>query len=52
VPKGFWRTIRGRPAAFQQFVLYVNCHPPVATLPTLYQEIVDRFRAMVPFLRS
>jgi uncharacterized protein (DUF2461 family) len=52
VPKGFPAT---HPAAdllrFKQFVLYVELPPDVATLPTLYQEIVDRFRAMVPFLR-
>jgi uncharacterized protein (DUF2461 family) len=52
VPKGF---CADHPAAdllrFKQFVLYVELPPGIATSPTLYQEIVDRFRAMVPFLR-
>ncbi|HEY1217708.1 MAG: DUF2461 domain-containing protein [Bryobacteraceae bacterium] len=52
VPKGF---CADHPAAdllrFKQFVLYVELPPGVATSPTLYREIVDRFRAMVPFLR-
>lgn len=52
VPKGF---AADHPAAdllrFKQFVLYVVLPPDVATSPKLYQEIVDRFRAMVPFLQ-
>jgi len=52
VPKGF---CADHPAAdllrFKQFVLYVELPPDLATSPTLYREIVDRFRAMVPFLR-
>jgi len=52
VPKGF---ACDHPAAdllrFKQFVLYVELAPDIATSPKLYQEIVDRFRAMVPFLR-
>jgi uncharacterized protein (TIGR02453 family) len=52
VPKGF---CADHPAAdllrFKQFVLYVELPPGIATSPTLYQEIVDRFRSMVPFLR-
>lgn len=52
VPKGF---AADHPAAdllrFKQFVLYVELPPDLATSPALYQEIVDRFRAMVPFLR-
>jgi uncharacterized protein (TIGR02453 family) len=52
VPKGF---CADHPAAdllrFKQFVLYVELPPGIATSPALYQEIVDRFRAMVPFLR-
>ena len=52
VPKGFCAE---HPAAdllrFKQFVLYVELPPDIATSPTLYREIVDRFRAMVPFLR-
>jgi len=52
VPKGF---ACDHPAAdllrFKQFVLYVTLPPEIAISPNLYQEIVDRFRAMVPFLR-
>jgi len=52
VPKGF---CADHPAAdllrFKQFVLYAELPPNLATSTTLYQEIVDRFRAMVPFLR-
>jgi uncharacterized protein (TIGR02453 family) len=52
VPKGF---AADHPAAdllrFKQFVLYTVLPPEVATSPKLYPEIVDRFRAMVPFLR-
>ncbi len=52
VPKGF---ASDHPAAdllrFKQFVLYVTLPAEVATSPTLHREIVDRFRAMVPFLR-
>jgi uncharacterized protein (TIGR02453 family) len=52
VPKGF---CADHPAAdllrFKQFVLYVELSAGVAASPKLYQEIVDRFRAMAPFLR-
>jgi uncharacterized protein (TIGR02453 family) len=52
VPKGFCAE---HPAAdllrFKQFVLYVELAPDIATTPRLYPEIVDRFRAMLPFLR-
>jgi len=52
VPKGF---CADHPAAdllrFKQFVLYVELPSDLATSPTLYREIVDRFRVMVPFLR-
>ena len=52
VPKGF---ACDHPAAdllrFKQFLLYVELPPDVATSPALYQEIVDRFSAITPFLR-
>ncbi|MGO9230108.1 MAG: DUF2461 domain-containing protein [Bryobacteraceae bacterium] len=52
VPKGF---CADHPAAdllrFKQFLLYVVLPPTLATSPQLYAEIVDRFRAMTPFLR-
>jgi uncharacterized protein (TIGR02453 family) len=52
VPKGFCAE---HPAAdllrFKQFLLYVELPPALATSPRLYPEIVDRFRAMTPFLR-
>jgi uncharacterized protein (TIGR02453 family) len=52
VPKGF---ACDHPAAdllrFKQLYLYAELPPDVATSPRLYQEIVDRFRAMVPFMR-
>jgi len=52
VPKGF---CADHPAAdllrFKQFLLYVVLPPALATSPQLYAEIVDRFRAMTPFLR-
>ena len=52
VPKGF---ACDHPAAdllrFKQFVLYTELPPDVATSPQLYREIVDRFRALMPFLR-
>jgi len=52
VPKGF---AANHPAAdllrFKQLYLYAQLPPGVATSTTLYQEIVDRLRAMVPFLR-
>ena len=52
VPKGF---ACDHPAAdllrFKQFILYTTLPPEVATSPKLQPEIVDRFRAIVPFLR-
>ncbi len=52
VPKGF---CADHPAAdllrFKQLLLYVELPAGLATSPTLYREIVDRFRAMTPFLR-
>ena len=52
VPKGFCAE---HPAAdllrFKQLYLYAELPPDIATSPTLYREIVDRFRAMVPFMR-
>lgn len=51
VPKGF---AADHPAAdllrFKQFLLYVELEPDLATSPTLYGEIVQRFRAMKPFM--
>jgi uncharacterized protein (TIGR02453 family) len=52
VPKGF---AAGHPAAdllrFKNYILYVELAPDLATSPRLYKEIVDRFRAMAPFMR-
>jgi uncharacterized protein (TIGR02453 family) len=52
IPKGFPAT---HPAAdllrFKSYILYVELAPDLATSPQLYKEIVDRFRAMVPFLQ-
>lgn len=52
VPIGF---ASDHPAAdllrFKQFILYAVLPPEVATSPAVYGEIVDRFRAMMPFLR-
>jgi len=52
VPKGFCAE---HPAAdllrFKQLYLYAELAPDIATSPKLYQDIVDRFRAMVPFMR-
>jgi uncharacterized protein (TIGR02453 family) len=51
VPKGF---AADHPAAdwlrFKQYFLYVQLEPEVATTPKLLREIVDRFRAMTPFV--
>jgi uncharacterized protein (TIGR02453 family) len=52
IPKGFPAT---HPAAdllrFKSYFVYVELAPDLATSPQLYKEIVDRFRAMVPFLQ-
>ena len=52
VPKGF---ACDHPAAdllrYKRFILYVELEPAIARSPGLYKEIVDRFRAMVPFMR-
>ena len=52
IPKGFPAT---HPAAdlvrFKNYILYVELAPDLAISPQLYKEIVDRFRAMVPFLQ-
>jgi uncharacterized protein (TIGR02453 family) len=51
VPKGF---CADHPAAdllrFKYFVLYVELAPGLATTPALFTEVVQRFRAMKPFL--
>ena len=51
VPKGF---CSDHPAAdllrYKQFLLYVELPPDAATTPELYTAIVERFRAMTPFL--
>ena len=51
VPKGF---AADHPAAdllrYKRFILYVTLDPALATSPTLYAEIVKRFRAMAPFM--
>lgn len=52
VPKGF---ACDHPALdllrFKRFILYTTLEPDLATKPTLYTEIVKRFRAMAPFLK-
>lgn len=52
VPKGFPAE---HPAAdllrFKSYILYVELEPALATSPKLYDEIVVRFRAMIPFLQ-
>jgi uncharacterized protein (TIGR02453 family) len=51
VPKGF---CADHPAAdllrHKQFLLYIELPPDPATTPGIYDEIVERFRAMTPFL--
>ncbi len=51
VPKGF---CADHPAAdllrFKRFILYVELPPDLATTPALYGEVLQRFRAMRPFL--
>jgi uncharacterized protein (TIGR02453 family) len=50
VPKGY---PADHPAAdllrFKQFLYYVEMGPEIALTPTLYEEILKRFRAMAPF---
>jgi len=51
VPKGF---AADHPAAdwlrFKQYILYVVLEPEIASSPALLREIVQRFRAMTPFI--
>jgi uncharacterized protein (TIGR02453 family) len=51
VPKGF---AADHPAAdwlrFKRFILYTVLEPEIATTPALFREIVERFRAMTPFI--
>jgi uncharacterized protein (TIGR02453 family) len=51
VPKGF---ACDHPAAdllrHKRYILYVELPPDLATTPQLYQEIMSRFRATMPFL--
>lgn len=51
VPKGF---AADHPAAdwlrFKRFILYVVLEPEIATSPALFGAIVERFRAMTPFI--
>lgn len=51
VPRGF---SADHPAAdllrFRYFILYAALAPTLATSPSLYKQIVKRFRVMVPFL--
>lgn len=51
VPKGF---AADHPAAdwlrFKRFILYTVLEPDIATSPALLREIVQRFRAMTPFI--
>lgn len=52
VPRGF---PADHPAAdllrFKYYILYVELPPALAASPTLYKQIVDRFRVMLPFMR-
>jgi len=52
VPKGF---PADHPAAdllrFKNYILYVECPPDLASSPKFFEEIVDRYRAMLPFLQ-
>jgi uncharacterized protein (DUF2461 family) len=52
VPKGF---AADHPAAdllrFKQLYLYVELEPDLATTRALESEVVNRFRAMTPFVR-
>jgi uncharacterized protein (DUF2461 family) len=36
---------------YKYFILYKELPPSLATSPKLYKAIVNRFRAMVPFLQ-
>jgi uncharacterized protein (TIGR02453 family) len=51
VPKGFRAD---HPAAdllrYKQFLFYIEMPPDAATTPQLYDDIVERFRAITPFL--
>jgi uncharacterized protein (DUF2461 family) len=51
VPKGF---PADHPAAdllrFKQYVLYVELAPEIATTSALLREIVQRFKAITPFV--
>ena len=51
VPKGF---ATDHPAAewlrYKQWILYTVLDPKIATTPGLYREILERFRAMSPFI--
>lgn len=51
VPKGFPPL---HPAAdllrFKQYLLYVVIEPSVAATPKLFEEVLERFRAMTPFI--
>jgi uncharacterized protein (TIGR02453 family) len=51
VPKGF---AADHPAAdwlrFKQYIFYMVLEPEIATSPALLREIVQRFRAMTPFV--
>ena len=50
-PKGF---AADHPAAdllrFKRFILYVELPPELATTPKMYTEVLQRFKAMAPFL--
>jgi uncharacterized protein (TIGR02453 family) len=50
-PKGF---AADHPAAdllkFKRFILYVELAPELATTPKMYPEVLQRFKAMAPFL--
>lgn len=50
-PKGF---AADHPAAdllkFKRFILYVELSPELATTPKMYPEVLQRFKAMAPFI--
>ena len=50
-PKGF---AADHPAAdllkFKRFILYIELAPELATTPKMYAEVLQRFKAMTPFL--
>ena len=51
VPKGFCSTHEAADLLrFKRFILYTELPPELATSPKLYDEVLQRFRVMKPFL--